>query len=78
LAVGTRYIPFGAPLWLDTRVPDKKLKEKIFRHLLIAQDTGGAIKGIVRGDIYWGAGADAAFAAGHMQKAGRYWILLPK
>jgi membrane-bound lytic murein transglycosylase A len=78
LAVDTRYIPFGAPLWLDTRVPDKKLKEKIFRHLLIAQDTGGAIKGIVRGDIYWGAGADAAFTAGHMQQTGRYWVLLPK
>ena len=80
LAVDMNYIPLGAPLWLDTRIPDLKSasKNKPFRQLLIAQDTGGAIKGIVRGDIYWGAGPNAAFSAGHMQQMGRYWILLPK
>ncbi|MCD6039671.1 MAG: rane-bound lytic murein transglycosylase [Gammaproteobacteria bacterium] len=81
LAVDKHYLPLGAPLWLETKVPEeerKKEKWTAYRRLLIAQDTGGAIKGIVRGDIYWGAGKKAAFSAGHMKQTGRYWILLPK
>jgi membrane-bound lytic murein transglycosylase A len=45
--------------------------------LLIAQDTGGAIKGGVRGDVFWGHGADAAAIAGRMKNAGRWFLLLP-
>lgn len=80
LAVDTRYIPLGVPVWLKTKIPEQKPVERLlpYRRLLIAQDTGGAIKGMVRGDIYWGAGEDAAFAAGHMKQIGRYWLLLPK
>lgn len=74
LAVDKRYIPLGAPLWLDTITPD----DVPLRRLLIAQDTGGAIKGIIRGDVYWGAGDKAAFIAGNMKSKGKYWILLPK
>lgn len=80
LAVDTHFIPLGVPVWLKTEIPQQKPVERLlrYRRLLIAQDTGGAIKGIIRGDIYWGAGEDAAFAAGHMKQMGRYWLLLPK
>ena len=48
------------------------------RRLLIALDTGGAIRGAVRGDIFWGAGPDAAEVAGRMKHEGRYYLLLPR
>jgi membrane-bound lytic murein transglycosylase A len=76
LAVDTRFIPLGAPLWLNTTLPTQT--PSTFQHLMIAQDTGGAIKGIIRGDVYWGASEKAADIAGHMQSDGQYWILLPK
>ncbi len=80
LAVDTHYIPLGAPLWLVSTVPNKNSNTNPtpYQHLLIAQDTGGAIVGIIRGDIYFGPGIDAAFMAGHMKNSGKYWILLPK
>jgi len=80
LAVDTHHIPLGAPLWLDTVAPQNTREKSTapFQHLMVAQDTGGAIKGIVRGDVYWGAGETAAFIAGHMQSKGQYWILLPR
>jgi membrane-bound lytic murein transglycosylase A len=79
LAVDNSIIPLGAPLWINTYAPRKTntTHDKLQR-LLIAQDSGGAIKGALRGDVYWGAGADAAFSAGHMQSPGQLWILLPK
>ena len=49
----------------------------MWRQLLIAQDTGGAIRGAVRGDIYWGADDAAEEIGGRMGNGGRYWILLP-
>ncbi len=45
---------------------------------MVAQDTGGAIKGVVRGDVFWGAGERAEAIAGRMQSRGRYAILLPR
>jgi membrane-bound lytic murein transglycosylase A len=45
---------------------------------MVAQDTGGAIKGAVRGDFFWGSDPDAATQAGAMQSKGRYYMLLPK
>jgi membrane-bound lytic murein transglycosylase A len=48
------------------------------RRLVIAQDTGGAIKGAVRGDLFWGHGAAAAEAAGRMKETGQYYLLLPR
>lgn len=74
LAIDKKYLPLGAPIWLDTVTPDST----IFRHLLIAQDTGGAIKGVIRGDVYWGTGDRAELIAGHMKSQGSYWILLPR
>lgn len=80
LAVDRKYIPMGAPLWLSTTYPDANDYNKSLdlNRLMIAQDTGGAIKGIVRGDVFWGAGKDASAIAGHMKNKGQYWILLPK
>lgn len=45
---------------------------------MVAQDTGGAINGEVRGDVFWGFGNEAEEIAGRMANAGRYWLLLPK
>lgn len=78
LAVDRKWIPLGAPLWLTTTRPTKVVdKDKVFNRLMIAQDTGGAIRGVVRGDVYWGAGENATFIAGHMKNPGHYWLLLP-
>lgn len=76
LAVDREWIPLGTPLWLNTTKPTNN-QEKLQR-LMIAQDTGGAIKGKVRGDIFYGAGEQALKAAANMQNKGRYWLLLPK
>lgn len=83
LAVDRRFVPLGAPLWLEAAAtpmaPDSAAGvARPLRRLVVAQDTGGAIKGPVRGDLFWGAGEEAEFAAGHMQSRGRYYILLPR
>lgn len=76
LAVDPAFIPMGLPLWLDTTWP--LATDKPMRMLVVAQDTGAAIKGPVRGDIFFGSDADAARNAGHMAQRGRYFLLLPK
>ena len=73
LAIDRRLLPLGLPVWLDTTEPDGTP----FRRLMIAQDTGGAIRGAVRGDVR-GPGTKAADQAGKMQSPGRYWILVPR
>jgi membrane-bound lytic murein transglycosylase A len=77
LAVDRRYIPLGAPVWLDATAPWPEGEGRL-RRLLVAQDTGGAIKGPVRGDVFWGTGARAEAIAGRMRSQGRYVVLLPK
>jgi membrane-bound lytic murein transglycosylase A len=77
LAVDRRFLPLGAPIWLDTSAPWPD-GDAPLRRLMVAQDTGGAIKGVVRGDVYWGAGATAEAVAGRMKSTGRYAILLPR
>jgi membrane-bound lytic murein transglycosylase A len=70
---------FGTPIWLDVKVPSGPASElQSFRHLMIAQDTGTAIKGHVRGDVYWGWGDKAALVAGQMKSPGSMIVLLPK
>lgn len=76
LAVDRRFVPLGVPLWLDAAAPGGDAKP--LRRLVVAQDVGGAILGPVRGDLFWGAGAAAADAAGHMRATGRYYLLLPR
>ncbi len=78
LAVDRQWVPMGAPIWLNTTHPHKTEGEKPFQRLMIAQDTGGAIRGSVRGDVYWGAGKKATYVAGHMKNTGYYWLLLPQ
>jgi membrane-bound lytic murein transglycosylase A len=75
IAVDRRVIALGVPIWLDAEDPLEPSRR--VRRLLVAQDTGGAIRGVVRGDVFWGAGADAAERAGRMRSQGRWWILLP-
>ncbi len=76
LAVDPQFIPYGAPLWVDIQ-PNARLTEHMQR-LMIAQDTGSAIRGAVRGDYYWGTGHAAGDKAGVMDNKGRWAILLPK
>jgi membrane-bound lytic murein transglycosylase A len=76
LAVDPSFIPLGLPLWLDTTWPIEK--DKPMRMLVVAQDTGAAIKGPVRGDVFFGGDRPAALYAGHMAQRGRYFLLLPK
>ena len=76
LAVDRRYVPLGAPLWLEARDPLNT--KRPLRRLVIAQDTGSAIKGPVRGDVFWGIGAEAARRAGQMKSRGTYYLLLPR
>lgn len=80
LAVDRAFLPMGAPVWLDATAPaaDPDAPDLTLRRLLIAQDTGGAIRGPVRGDVFWGAGGEAAEIAGRMKHEGELWILLPR
>ena len=72
LAVDRRFLAYGVPLWLDVDSPIGRLQR-----LVMAQDTGGAIRGPVRGDLFWGWGSAAGDIAGRMAHRGRYWLLLP-
>ncbi len=76
LAVDRKFIPFGVPIWLNTTEPGEA--KKPLRRLVIAQDTGSAIKGPVRGDLFIGHGMTAGVMAGRMKQAGTYYLLLPK
>lgn len=75
MAVDRKKIPYGLPLWLDAAEPENKGR---LQRMMIAQDTGGAITGAVRGDFFWGAEEGAAHKAGLMKSEGRFWLLLPK
>ncbi len=77
IAVDNRFLPYGAPLFVESIWPSGVDQGLPMRRLFIAQDTGGAIRGAVRGDIYWGSGEVAAQYAGTMKAQGRYYILLP-
>ena len=74
MAVDPKFVPLGVPLFLDTVEPSGKP----LRRLVMAQDVGSAIKGVVRGDFFWGPGEAAFEKAGRMKSPGRYWLLLPK
>ncbi len=77
LAIDPSYVPMGVPIWLDLReVP--VVGGGVLQRLVMAQDTGGAIKGPVRGDFFWGHGDEAAYAAGVMKARGRYFMLVPR
>lgn len=76
LAVDRAFLPLGAPIWLDAAGPEDS--EGRLQRLLVAQDSGGAIRGPVRGDLFWGRGKEAEARAGTMRARGSYYLLLPK
>lgn len=80
LAVDLKFHGLGAPMWVDATAPatDATASDVAFQRLVIAQDTGGAIRGPVRGDVYWGSGAQAEAVAGRMAHKGKLTVLLPK
>lgn len=81
LAVDRRYHTLGAPVWIDIEPPENATAgtgNKPIRRLVIAQDTGGAIRGPLRGDIFWGSGEEAAAIAGAMNARGSMTVLLPR
>lgn len=76
LAIDKLYIPYGAPVWLNLKNVPAFSGE--VNSLFIAQDTGSAIKGKIRGDVFWGYGNIAGEIAGKMKATGQKYILLPK
>lgn len=74
IAVDKKYIPLGSMMWLETTGPDREQINK----LVMAADVGGAIKGGIRADYFWGHGEEAFNSAGRMNSKGKYFILLPK
>jgi len=75
IAVDPRSVPLGAPVYLATTWP---LSTQPLERLVAAQDTGGAIRGAIRADFYWGSGAEAGVLAGRMRQRGRMWLLWPR
>jgi membrane-bound lytic murein transglycosylase A len=75
IAVDARFLPLGAPVFLATTYP---LSDARLQRLVLAQDTGGAIRGALRADYFWGSGDDAGRNAGRMNQSGRMWLLWPK
>lgn len=75
IAVDAQFIPLGVPVFLATTQPNSDVA---LQRLMLAQDTGGAIKNAVRADYFWGFGAQAGEKAGKMKQRGKMWALLPK
>ncbi len=75
IAVDPRTIPLGLPVFLSTTYPNDSAP---LNRLMLAQDVGGAIKGAVRADFFWGFGEAAGAQAGKMKQQGRLWVLFPK
>ncbi len=75
IAIDPQFIVLGAPVFLSTTRPNSELP---LRQLMMAQDTGGAIRNAVRADFFWGFGDEAGELAGKMKQAGQMWVLLPK
>lgn len=74
LAVDRSQIPLGAPVFIAGRDP---VSGAALNRLTLAQDTGGAIRGRARGDLFWGWGEAAGAAAGRARDEARFWLLLP-
>jgi len=75
IAIDPRTVPLGVPVFLATTQPNS---DQVLNRLMFAQDTGGAIKGAVRADFFWGFGETAAAKAGSMRQSGRMWVLFPR
>ena len=75
IAVDRQRIPLGSLVYLQTTHP---VTGQPINRLMVAQDTGGAIRGTKRADVFWGFGPDAAQAAGSMKAPARMWVLEPR
>jgi membrane-bound lytic murein transglycosylase A len=75
IAVDPRILTLGAPVFLATTWPNDSMP---LQRLMLAQDTGGAIRGAVRADFFWGSGKNAGALAGKMRQRGLMWVLMPK
>lgn len=73
VAVDRRYIPLGTMLYLDATISERDVSR-----IVMAQDTGGAIKGAIRADMFFGATKNAAQHAGRLKSALNLWMILPK
>jgi membrane-bound lytic murein transglycosylase A len=79
MAIDRAYIAHSTPIWVETDAPVAGgTGTAPWRHLVVAQDTGGGILGPLRGDIYWGDDAQAGEIAGRMGGPGKFWLLLPR
>jgi membrane-bound lytic murein transglycosylase A len=76
IAVDRAFIGLGIPIWVEA--DERFVSAEPVRRLVVSQDTGGAIKGPVRGDLFWGTGTAAAARAGVMNARGQYYVLLPR
>ena len=74
IAIDPQFTPLGAPVFLSTTLPNSAVP---LRRLMLAQDTGGAIRNPVRADFFWGFGKDAGELAGKMKQVTQMWVLLP-
>jgi len=75
IAIDPRFVPLGSPVFLDTTLP---LSTTPLRRLMAAQDVGGAIRGAVRADFFWGTGEEAGTQAGRMRQRGAMWLFWPR
>jgi membrane-bound lytic murein transglycosylase A len=75
IAIDPQSIPLGAPVFITTTYPNDSVP---LQRLVMAQDTGGAIRGAVRADFFWGFGGEAGALAGRMKQQGMLWVLLPR
>ena len=75
VAIDPKFIPLGAPIFLATT---EAASEVPMQRLMVAQDTGGAIRGAVRADFFYGFGSEAGEKAGRMKQRGQVWVLMPQ
>ncbi len=75
LAVDPRVVPLGMPVYIASTWPNSEMP---LNRLMAAQDTGGAIKGAIRADFFWGFGDEAGDLAGRMRQPLRLWVLMPR
>ena len=78
IAIDPNYVTMGSPVWLETTLPTDNNEPKNFYRLVFAQDTGAAIKGQVRADVFFGQGEEAEFLAGNMNQKGKMYQLVPQ
>jgi membrane-bound lytic murein transglycosylase A len=79
IAVDRSLHVYGTPFWIEAELPlENENAATPFRRLMLAQDTGGAIVGPARADIYFGAGVEAGMVAGRLRHPGTFYMLVPK